>query len=129
MMIDKEHFENLSLYIEHILGSKAMKQIPIVEETKTDKETVTIDDLNWGPHDAMLGGERARIYFENGYGASVIFGGPFYTDGGTYELAVMHRDIGICYDTPVAEGDVLCYLTEEQVNKALIDISRLMPRS
>lgn len=85
--------------------------------------TVTIRDLEWSPH---VGGERATHEFANGYTASVLRGGPFYTAGGTFEIAVMHND-KITYDTPIT-NDVLGYLSEQEANAALADISALPPR-
>jgi hypothetical protein len=65
------------------------------------------------------------VWFENGYTASVLKGRPgaFYTDGGTYEIAVI-RDGDLDYSTPVT-NDVLGYLSEEEASKALEDIAAL----
>lgn len=82
-------------------------------------------DLEWYPHDANMGGKRARTDYENGYGASVIqtpfsYGG----DEGKYELAVMKKGHGICYDTPITE-DVEGYLSEDDVTNLLKRIATL----
>ena len=86
-----------------------------------------VTELNWEPHSAGCGGERAVETFPNRYFASCIRGGPFYTKNGTYEIAVCHPDTGVCYDTPIT-SDVLGYLSEEEANQALIDIAALPPR-
>lgn len=83
----------------------------------------TFEDLEFVPH--SLGGVLSRITFENGYGASVVktqysYGG----DRGLYELAVM-KDNEIHYDNPVAGGDVVGYLSEEEVSKLLTQIQKL----
>lgn len=75
--------------------------------------------------DPYMSGKKARIYFENGYGASVVshtfsYGGK----QGLYELAVLFND-ELHYDNPVAGGDVRGYLTEEAVNELLIQIQQL----
>lgn len=85
----------------------------------------TFKDLVFHPTDAPLKGVRARIDFENGYGASVIrnslsFGGS----AGFYELGVT-KDDQLHYDNPVANGDVIGWLEEEEVSKLLIEIQNL----
>lgn len=83
------------------------------------------EDLEFVPHP---GGEVARIFFPNGYGASVIcsrfsYGG----EEGLYELAVLEGNastFGLTYETPVT-SDVLGYLTKAEVTKALGEIEAL----
>lgn len=87
---------------------------------------MTLADLVWEPHFAGMGGEHATVEFPNGYGASVIRGGIFYTKGGTYELAVLHGGSLTC-ETPVTH-DVLGYLSENEVDVALAKIEALPPR-
>ena len=63
--------------------------------------------------------------FDNGYGASVVkhnfsYGGR----KGLYELAVLDKDGGLCYDTPITE-DVIGHLTMGEVDKILVEISYL----
>jgi hypothetical protein len=70
-------------------------------------------------------GIRARIMFENGYGASVVKGE--YTYGGKdglYELAVLDSNGELTYETPVTD-DVEGYLTEDDVTKLLEQIQNL----
>jgi hypothetical protein len=83
-----------------------------------DLEFESLDDL-------YMTGKKARIYFDNGYGASVVshtmsYGGM----QGLYELAVL-KDDELHYDNPVADGDVRGYLTEKDVNSLLIQIQSL----
>jgi hypothetical protein len=80
----------------------------------------TITDLEWKPH---MGGDMAKVKFKNGYGASVLFGGPFYTTNGTYEVAVVDNK-GLNYDTPIT-SDVLGYLSPREANRILADIEAL----
>jgi len=87
----------------------------------------TIADLDWEPHAAGVGGDRAVVRFDNGYEASVLRGGMFYTDDGTFEIAVM-RDGQLDYTTPITD-DVLGYLSETEANKALADIAALQAPS
>ena len=72
--------------------------------------------------------KQAIIFFDNGYGASIIIGPETY--GGEkdlYELAVLkgNKDKAeLCYDTPITD-DVLGHLTPEDVEKLLIEIREL----
>lgn len=95
----------------------------------------TFKDLQFKPHPNTAPelpngdlGIVSRIYFENGYGASVVR--SQYTFGGSqglYELAVVKgnaEESSLCYDTPVSD-DVLGYLTEEEVTTILEQIQKL----
>jgi hypothetical protein len=85
----------------------------------------TFNDLDFNPMDMGIGiGVRARINFDNGYGASVVKS-PYSYGGnqGLYELAII-KDDAICYDTPITD-DVLGYLTEDDVTKYLGQIQEL----
>ena len=85
----------------------------------------TFKDLVFEPSELLLNGVKARINFDNGYGASVIknilsYGGS----AGFYELGVT-KDDQLHYDNPVANGDVIGWLEEEEVSKLLIEIQNL----
>ena len=96
----------------------------------------TFADLEFKPHPSSEPdvhpaadlGVVSRIYFDNGYGASVVKGQ--YTYGGSqglYELAVLKgtpEESELCYETPITE-DVLGYLTEADVTEALRQIQEL----
>lgn len=70
----------------------------------------------------------ARIYFSNGYGASVVSGPNSYGgDKGLYELAVIYNDC-IVYDTPVT-NDTIGFLTEDEVSTYLYKIAALPSRT
>jgi hypothetical protein len=86
----------------------------------------TFKDLEFEPHSAGIGGVMSRIQFDNGYGVSVVktpysYGG----DRGLYELAVLDSDGRLHYDNPVANGDVVGYLREEDVTDAMRVIQKL----
>ena len=74
------------------------------------------------------GGVQKLYKFSNGYGASVVrhsfsYGG----DEGLWELAVIRYNgdhFDIYYSTPIA-GDVLGYLSEEDVDAILDEIAAL----
>lgn len=75
--------------------------------------------------DPFMSGKKSRIYFDNGYGASIVshtfsYGGK----SGLYELAVL-KDDEIHYDNPVADGDVRGFLTENAVTELLLQIQKL----
>jgi hypothetical protein len=85
---------------------------------------ITFKDLQFEPHPMGMGGILARVEFDNGYGATVVK--TPYTYGGDkdlYELAVW-KDGTIHYDNPVAKGDVVGYLREEDVTDAMLLIQK-----
>jgi hypothetical protein len=67
-----------------------------------------------------------RIYrFPNGYGASVVRHEDSYGGReGLFELAVLDSSDDLCYTTPVS-NDVIGWLTIEQVDEFLDQISKL----
>lgn len=73
-----------------------------------------------------VGGEYYEVFFENGYGCSIIrhqylYGG----DRGLWEIAVLHGpDQRLCYKSPIT-NDVIGYLTEDQVTDYLDQIAQL----
>ena len=81
-----------------------------------------------------LGGEMYRIFFPNGYGASIVkfetsprFGGNYGFKEGLYELAVLKGNSdgwSLTYETPVTE-DVIGWLTPEDVGKHIEEIRGL----
>jgi hypothetical protein len=83
----------------------------------------TFKDLEFKNH-PMGQGVQALIYFDNGYGASVIRNEHTYGGSdGLYELAII-KDNNICYDTPITDN-VIGYLTEEGVTEYLQKIQEL----
>lgn len=69
-------------------------------------------------------GIKARINFDNEYGASVIRSPDSYGgDQDLYELAVTKNNV-ICYDSPITD-DVLGYLNKDQVSDYLRQIQEL----
>ena len=90
---------------------------------------MTFDDLEFGSRNAGLPGVQALIFFNNGYGASVIKGyGSYGADDELYELAVIAREEDdtwdLCYDTEIT-SDVLGHLTKEEVTSLLQEIEAL----
>lgn len=87
----------------------------------------TFKDLTFETYDGdalCRNGKRSRIYFDNGYGASVVshtfsYGGS----QGLYEIAVLKED-DITYDTPIT-SDVVGHLTEDEVTEVLKQIQQL----
>lgn len=85
----------------------------------------TFKDLIFEPSEPILNGVQARIDFDNGYGASVIKNRISYGESaGLYELGVT-KDNQLHYDNPVANGDIIGWLDEEEVSKLLIEIQNL----
>ncbi len=93
----------------------------------------TFKDLKFESHPHDENGLSAKIFFPNGYGASVVrfkVGGSYgsYTDNDNeWELAVLEGkegSWGLCYTTPIT-NDVEGHLSEEDVSKMLLDIQQL----
>ena len=87
-------------------------------KTFKDLEFTTIND-------SYLSGIKTRMYFDNGYGVSVVshtysYGGK----NGLYEIAVLDSDDNITYDTPVT-NDVIGYLSEEEVTEIMKQVQEL----
>lgn len=80
-------------------------------------------NLDWKTHPAGAGCKQATIRFPNGYGASILHGGRYYTRDGTYELAVL-KNGSICYDSGLT-NDVFGYQTAEQIAVILDQIQEL----
>jgi len=87
----------------------------------------TFYDLGFSVKNEFIG-ERASIYFDNGYGVSVAKGPRTY--GGPenlYELAILTSNGELCYDTPIAD-DVVGYLQPEDVTKIMALVQELSKR-
>ena len=81
----------------------------------------SFDQLKFEPYN---GGVKSRIYFSNGYGASVVCHESSYGgDEGLYELAVLKGD-AVCCDTPIT-NDVLGWLEPSSVTDILQQIESL----
>lgn len=94
----------------------------------------TFKDLDFKKRKPVWDGEitnqQAVMFFENGYGCSVLLGDSFYSNGiDTYELAVIKGNEyrwDLTYETPITR-DVLGYLSEDEVTKAMIEVQQLEP--
>ena len=68
--------------------------------------------------------KHAIMNFPNGYGVSVVFGTPFYSNGiDTYEVAILYND-HITYSTNITD-DVIGYVTEDEVSKIMEQVQNL----
>ena len=69
-----------------------------------------------------------NVFFENGYGASVVRGPYTYGgDRGLYEVAVIEgipEEWELCYETSIT-NDVVGYLSKQEVMDMLINIQKL----
>jgi hypothetical protein len=84
----------------------------------------TFQELKFQDH-TLVGRKQCIVQFPNGYGASIVQGEHTYGGkDGLYEIAVFGKDGHISYSTPITD-DVLGYLSEEEVEKTLIDIKNL----
>ena len=101
----------------------------IVSYVKKHLSFKTFKDLEFEPKSkGLVGGVQALMFFDNGYGASVVK--SFFSYGGQqglYELAVIKGDKEywqICYDTPITD-DVMGYLKKRDVSKYMRKIQCL----
>lgn len=87
---------------------------------------VNFDDLQFNKK--PYGVSQVLIFFNNGYGASIIQGGMAYTSSDDeYELAVLEGnkdDWDLCYTTPITD-DVIGHLTKDEVTEYLNKIENL----
>lgn len=89
---------------------------------KNKMKEIKFEDLKFKEHEAMSG-QHAVIEFENGFGASVVFGEMFYSNGiDNYELGVL-KDGNLHYDNEVANGDVVGYLKKKELMKLINKIA------
>lgn len=97
-------------------------------EIKKKNNMKTFKDLEFIDHPmgGEVGGIMSRIYFENGYGASVIRT-PFSYGGkiGLYEVGILDSDGEVCYTTPITDNGVIGYLRKEDVSEVMIRIQQL----
>lgn len=86
-------------------------------------------DGRWDAHEAYnpLADAAYRVSLPNGYGVSLIRGGPAYSGPDTWEVAVTCNGV-LCYDTPVTD-DVLGYQTDQDVARVLEQLEALEPVS
>ena len=85
----------------------------------------TFKDLEFSSMMHYQDGKQAIIYFDNGYGASIVsheysYGGK----QGLYELAVLDDEGQVCYSTPITDN-VKGWLTEGNVTDLLKQIQEL----
>ena len=89
-----------------------------------------LKDLNFEPHPNWPDGSHVKVFFNNGYGASIVSGSHAYTSKGSpYELAVLvgnKDEFRLTYDTPITD-DVLGHLDPNGVEALLSDIEALPP--
>jgi hypothetical protein len=71
---------------------------------------------------------QAKMFFDNGYGISVITGsGAYKSETRPYEVAVIkgnEEDWSLCYDTPITD-DVIGYNNEEDVTEIMKQVQKL----
>lgn len=86
------------------------------------------EDLEFKAHEATALGYKtsAVMFFNNGYGVSVITGG-YGSAEKPYELAVLfgsEEDYGITYNTPITDDVVGC-LTSDEVTALMVRVQKL----
>ena len=82
----------------------------------------TFEDLVFTDHPFYEGGQQAILWFDNGYGVSVLCGARFYSNGrDTYEVVAMYDD----QLTYPMEDDVVGYLQPWEVTEYMDKVQRL----
>ncbi len=82
------------------------------------------DKYNYSFNEQYSKAKQAIMYFENGYGVSVLYGSCFYSSGiDTYEVGILY-DGGLTYNTDITD-DVMGYLTESEVTDVMIRVQQL----
>lgn len=116
-------------YTTFIKESGKWKFVGHVPDGEARPTLKRFEDLEFVPHEISRAENtptnfHARMYFENGYGVSVVIGGMFYSNGiDTYEVAVM-KDGKICYDTSITD-DVLGHLEKHEVTEVMRRVQML----
>lgn len=88
------------------------------------KEIKEFSDLVFKPHMLEINSKQAKMFFENGYGVSVLQGKMFYSNGiDTYEVAVL-KEGRLCYDTPITDN-VIGYVDKDRVSEIMKQIQEL----
>lgn len=123
--MDKYH-KCLRTYNKIIWNLQGFDSPVIFSLNKTKMKT--FKDLQFKKHPGSTKefdmGVVSRLEFDNGWSVSVVKGQHTYGgDRGLYELAVF-KDGEIHYDNPVANGDVIGYLREEDVTDSMILIQK-----
>ena len=81
------------------------------------------EDLQFKSH-PVGNGIAAKIFFDNGYGVSVVkFNGSYGFEDDLFELAVLY-DGGITYSPDITD-DVIGHLTESGVTDVMIKVQSL----
>lgn len=81
-----------------------------------------LEFVEQGPFSAVR--RRARLFFENGYGVSVIQGGISRSlEPETFEVAVL-KDGDLCYTTPITD-DVVGFASRFLVTEIMVQLQNL----
>lgn len=87
----------------------------------------TFADIKFNKHLNFANGVQGLMFFNNGYGVSVINGKGAYVLDGQYELAVLIGDKDywkLTYNTPITDN-VIGYLSELEVTEIMIKVQQL----
>jgi hypothetical protein len=92
----------------------------------------TFKDLEFKQH-PLGNGKQATIFFNNGYGISVVrfsggpFGGSYTSNDSEWEIAVIKKTntgFELTYNTPITD-DVLGHQSEEDVTNVMKQVQEL----
>jgi hypothetical protein len=89
-----------------------------------EDRTMLLFNVKWSVNETFPVGVRGRIYFDNGYGASIVLHNMSYGhEDGLFELGIL-KDNKLNYDTRIT-SNVLGHLSLAQVEKTLQEIKLL----
>ena len=105
-----------------------MKKKQIVKQVIEALNPPRFSDLKFEKHIGLQSTHHCKIFFDNGYGASIIYGGVLHAGQPEYcELAVLTGtadDWYLAYDTPIT-SDVIPYCTPAEITQLLREIKNL----
>lgn len=85
---------------------------------------IKFSDLTFAIHPRFVNAKQAIMYFDNGFGLSIIQGDDCYCDDTTYEAAVLLRGVGYI-PHELANNDVLPYQTETDIEELIAKVQLL----
>ena len=105
-----------------------MKKKQIVKQVIEALNPPNFSDLKFEDHPGITSAQQSKIFFDNGYGASVIHGSMLnFSDPQRHELAVLkgnEEEWHLCYSTPIT-SDVIPYCTSAEITQLLREIKNL----
>ena len=106
---------------------KTFKDLELKEHPNRKKPLNGLDEFAvamFSPTGSTQFNDQARLFFDNGYGVSVITGPAAK---GNFEIAILkgtEKKCGICYDTGITD-DVIACNTKEDITDVMRQVQEL----